>query len=46
MNNVIKLNSIFTELSKKKKPKLIVRGIGCGKGKTSGRGHKGQKATL
>lgn len=44
MNNAIKLNSIFTELSKKKKPKLIVRGIGCGKGKTSGRGHKGQKA--
>ncbi|OWZ25761.1 50S ribosomal protein L15 [Wolbachia endosymbiont of Wuchereria bancrofti] len=44
MNNAIKLNSIFTELSKKKKPKLIGRGIGCGKGKTSGRGHKGQKA--
>jgi large subunit ribosomal protein L15 len=39
-----KLNSIFTKLSRKKKPKVLGRGIGCGKGKTSGRGHKGQKA--
>lgn len=44
MNDAIKLNSIFTNLSKKKKPKLLGRGIGCGKGKTSGKGHKGQKA--
>ncbi|MDN5248021.1 MAG: 50S ribosomal protein L15 [Wolbachia endosymbiont of Tyrophagus putrescentiae] len=44
MGNAIKLSSIFTNLSKKKKPKLLGRGIGCGKGKTSGRGHKGQKA--
>ncbi|WP_349967943.1 50S ribosomal protein L15 [Wolbachia endosymbiont of Armadillidium arcangelii] len=44
MNDAVKLNSIFTKLSKKKKPKLLGRGIGCGKGKTSGRGHKGQKA--
>ncbi|WP_395462855.1 50S ribosomal protein L15 [Wolbachia endosymbiont of Cantharis cryptica] len=44
MNSAIKLNSIFTKLSKKKMPKLLGRGIGCGKGKTSGRGHKGQKA--
>jgi len=44
MNNAVKLNSIFTKLSKKKKLKLLGRGIGCGKGKTSGRGHKGQKA--
>ncbi|NSX83498.1 50S ribosomal protein L15 [Wolbachia endosymbiont of Atemnus politus] len=44
MNSAIKLNSIFTKLSKKKKPKLLGRGIGCGKGKTSGRGHKGQKS--
>jgi large subunit ribosomal protein L15 len=44
MNNAVKLNSIFTKLSKKKKPKLLYRGIGCGKGKTSCRGHKGQKA--
>ncbi|APR97991.1 50S ribosomal protein L15 [Wolbachia endosymbiont of Folsomia candida] len=44
MSDAIKLNSIFTNLSKKKKPKVLGRGIGCGKGKTSGRGHKGQKA--
>ncbi|OEY86395.1 50S ribosomal protein L15 [Wolbachia pipientis] len=39
-----KLNFIFTKLSRKKKTKVLGRGIGCGKGKTSGRGHKGQKA--
>lgn len=44
MNDAVKLNSIFTKLSKKKKLKLLGRGIGCGKGKTSGKGHKGQKA--
>lgn len=44
MNDAVKLNYVFTKLSKKKKPKLLGRGIGCGKGKTSGRGHKGQKA--
>lgn len=44
MDNAIKLNTIFTKLSTKRKPKLLGRGIGCGKGKTSGRGHKGQKA--
>ncbi|QKX01162.1 50S ribosomal protein L15 [Wolbachia endosymbiont of Dipetalonema caudispina] len=44
MNNFIKLNYLFNKLSKKRKPKLLGRGIGCGKGKTSGRGHKGQKA--
>ncbi|WCR58253.1 50S ribosomal protein L15 [Wolbachia endosymbiont of Ctenocephalides felis wCfeJ] len=44
MNSTIKLNSIFNKLSQKKKSKLLGRGIGCGKGKTSGRGHKGQKA--
>lgn len=40
----MKLNILFTGLPKKKKAKLLGRGIGCGKGKTSGRGHKGQKA--
>ncbi|GHM58028.1 MAG: 50S ribosomal protein L15 [Candidatus Mesenet longicola] len=40
----MKLNILFTDLPKKKKAKLLGRGIGCGKGKTSGRGHKGQKA--
>ncbi|WCR54556.1 MAG: 50S ribosomal protein L15 [Wolbachia endosymbiont of Ctenocephalides orientis wCori] len=44
MNDAVKLNTIFTKLSRKKKAKLLGRGIGCGKGKTSGRGHKGQKA--
>lgn len=44
MGGTVKLNSIFTKLSREKKPKLLGRGIGCGKGKTSGRGHKGQKA--
>lgn len=44
MNDAVKLNTIFTKLSRKKKTKLLGRGIGCGKGKTSGRGHKGQKA--
>ncbi len=40
----MKLNILFTGLPKKKRAKLLGRGIGCGKGKTSGRGHKGQKA--
>ncbi|KJV65454.1 MULTISPECIES: 50S ribosomal protein L15 [Ehrlichia] len=44
MDTVIKLNNIFSGLPKKKKSKVLGRGIGCGKGKTSGRGHKGQKA--
>ncbi|QKX02174.1 50S ribosomal protein L15 [Wolbachia endosymbiont of Dirofilaria (Dirofilaria) immitis] len=44
MNSATKLNSIFYKLSKKKRSKLLGRGIGCGRGKTSGRGHKGQKA--
>jgi large subunit ribosomal protein L15 len=38
----MKLNNL---LSKNKKPKKrLGRGIGSGKGKTSGRGHKGQKS--
>ena len=44
MSAVVKLNNIFSGLPKKKKSKVLGRGIGCGKGKTSGRGHKGQKA--
>ncbi|CAH58321.1 50S ribosomal protein L15 [Ehrlichia ruminantium] len=44
MDVVMKLNNIFSGLPKKKKSKVLGRGIGCGKGKTSGRGHKGQKA--
>ncbi len=38
----MKLNSL--NLRKMKSKKRLGRGIGSGKGKTSGRGHKGQKA--
>ena len=38
----MKLNSINIKLKRSKK--RIGRGIGSGKGKTSGRGHKGQKS--
>ena len=40
----MKLNELFSGLPRLKGPKVLGRGIGCGKGKTSGRGHKGQKA--
>ncbi|MCU7611930.1 50S ribosomal protein L15 [Anaplasma capra] len=40
----MKLNELFAGLPRRKKPKVLGRGLGCGKGKTSGRGHKGQKA--
>ena len=39
----MELNTIAPEV-KKKKPKRVGRGIGSGNGKTSGRGHKGQKS--
>jgi large subunit ribosomal protein L15 len=38
----MKLNTLSSTLSKSKK--RLGRGIGSGKGKTSGRGHKGQKS--
>lgn len=38
------LSELFAGLSVGKSKKIVGRGIGCGKGKTSGRGHKGQKA--
>ncbi len=38
----MKLNSINIKFNKKSK--RVGRGIGSGKGKTSGRGHKGQKS--
>jgi len=38
----MKLNNLITNNYKKKK--RLGRGIGSGKGKTSGRGHKGQKS--
>ena len=39
----MKLNSLNLKISKKKK-KRLGRGIGSSKGKTCGRGHKGQKS--
>ena len=39
----MKLNEIKID-SKLKKRKRVGRGIGSGKGKTAGRGHKGQKS--
>jgi len=39
----MELNTIAPEV-KKKTPKRVGRGIGSGNGKTSGRGHKGQKS--
>jgi large subunit ribosomal protein L15 len=40
----MKLNEISVDKSKIKKKKRIARGIGSGKGKTGGRGMKGQKS--
>ena len=38
----MKLNKLYSKVKKSKK--RLGRGIGSGKGKTSGRGHKGQKS--
>ncbi len=40
----MKLNEIKNNLGSTKSRKRIGRGIGSGKGKTSGKGHKGQKS--
>ena len=40
----MKLNEIKDNLGSTRSPKRIGRGIGSGKGKTSGKGHKGQKS--
>lgn len=40
----MKLNSLKDNEGARKSAKLLGRGAGSGKGKTSGRGHKGQKA--
>lgn len=40
----MKLNTIKPAAGSKQKPKRLGRGIGSGIGKTSGKGHKGQKA--
>jgi len=41
--NILALNSLSSEATKKSR-KRVGRGIGSGTGKTSGRGHKGQKS--
>ena len=40
----MKLNTIKDNKGARSKPKLLGRGIGSGKGKTCGKGHKGQRA--
>lgn len=40
----MQLNTLHPAAGSKKKSKRLGRGIGSGKGKTCGRGHKGQKA--
>lgn len=40
----MKLNTISPDKGSKKAPKRVGRGIGSGFGKTSGKGHKGQKS--
>lgn len=40
----MELNNIKPAAGAKRSKKRVGRGIGCGSGKTAGRGHKGQKA--
>lgn len=40
----MRLNEIKPAAGSKRQRKRVGRGIGCGQGKTAGRGHKGQKA--
>ncbi len=40
----MKLNTLSPAVGSKKSAKRVGRGIGCGNGKTCGRGHKGQKS--
>ncbi|HET7158975.1 MAG TPA: uL15 family ribosomal protein, partial [Burkholderiales bacterium] len=40
----MRLNTIKPPAGAKHAPKRVGRGIGCGLGKTAGRGHKGQHA--
>lgn len=40
----MELNNIKPAAGSKRNKKRVGRGIGCGSGKTAGRGHKGQKA--
>ena len=40
----MKLNELYNNIGAKKNKKRVARGIGSGKGKTAGRGVKGQKS--
>jgi len=44
MSDLMRLNTISPAAGATKEAKRVGRGIGSGKGKTAGRGHKGQKA--
>ena len=44
MSDVMRLNSLSPAPGSRKNAKRVGRGIGSGLGKTSGRGHKGQKS--
>ena len=44
MSDVMRLNSLSPAPGSRRNSKRVGRGIGCGNGKTCGRGHKGQKA--
>ena len=41
---IMKLNTLKPAAGSKSTRKRVGRGIGCGQGKTCGRGHKGQKS--
>ncbi len=43
-NMAMQLNTLKPAAGSKKNAKRVGRGIGCGSGKTCGRGHKGQKS--
>lgn len=44
MSSSMQLNTLQPAAGSKKNAKRVGRGIGCGTGKTCGRGHKGQKS--
>ena len=44
MSSTMQLNTLQPAPGSKKNSKRVGRGIGCGQGKTCGRGHKGQKS--
>ena len=44
MSELMRLNTMSPAPGSRKGAKRVGRGIGCGSGKTAGRGHKGQKS--